>query len=152
MNFPCNFCQRTFTKESDRNKHERRQHKHEIEKKSSSDLSKDIFKVGERGDNSVLSKFKYGEQNTNGPKEKQPRASSIPNENMISIVNPFKGKKVFDKSDHEEKKDLINAGTKTPKVKRGFADGLIDGVRKTVKIKRSTNDAEKHHNSSPKGG
>jgi hypothetical protein len=47
FSFTCNFCQRVFTKESNRNKHERRQHKHEIDKKSVSEISKD------RGDNSL---------------------------------------------------------------------------------------------------
>ena len=32
VNFPCNFCQRVYPKESERNKHERRHHKDQEKK------------------------------------------------------------------------------------------------------------------------
>ena len=54
MNFPCNFCQRVYPKESERNKHERRHHKDQ-EKKNSSETTKG------KGDVSYNTKFKYGD-------------------------------------------------------------------------------------------
>ena len=50
--FPCNFCNKSYNKESERNKHEKRSHKIDLDKKSSSE------KMKNGGDNSYTAKFK----------------------------------------------------------------------------------------------
>jgi len=58
-NFSCNFCQKSYTKESERNKHERRSHKIDLDKKSLSDKTKERGDVSHNA--SHAGKFKYGE-------------------------------------------------------------------------------------------
>jgi hypothetical protein len=55
-NFKCNFCAKSYSSKSKRDKHEKGSHKDERDKKSSSDA-----KYNKSGDISYGAKFKYGD-------------------------------------------------------------------------------------------